>query len=85
MQDQPDDKTVPLFVNAANGYDGFGRIFRVDTMGRAVSHVRIERDGVLVDEFDHVPTFTGSQTCGSFKYDLGGERELPAPPVPPGP
>ena len=57
----------------------FGRNFRVDTMGRATSHVRVERDGVLVDELDHSPAFTGSQTCGSFQYDLGGERELPAP------
>ena len=48
-------------------------------MGRATSHVRVERDGVLVDELDHSPAFTGSQTCGSFQYDLGGERELPAP------
>ena len=79
VQDQPDDKSVPLFVNVANGYDGFGPIFRVDTMGRATSHVRVERDGVLADELDRSPTFTGSQTCGSFQYDLGGERELLVP------
>ena len=78
--DQPDAPRVPLFVSAATTPEGFGRLLRIDTMGRAVSHVRVERDGVLVDAFDHRPTFTTTPECETFVYDMGGERELP--PVP---
>lgn len=73
---EPDDGTVPLFVAAEATAKGFGRRFRVDTMGRAGSHIRIERNGVIVDEFDHTPTFA-TANCPQFKYDAGGERDLP--------
>lgn len=73
---EPDDGTVPLFVAAETTAKGFGRRFRVDTMGRAKSHIRIERNGVIVDEFDHTPTFA-TASCPQFKFDAGGERDLP--------
>ena len=76
LADQPDDGTVPLFVTAEIGAKGFGRRFRVDTMGRVTSHIRIERDGVVIDELDHAPTFAPA-SCAQFKYDGGGERNLP--------
>lgn len=77
---QPDDATVPLFVNAHTTGGGFGRVFRVDTLGRTSSHIRVEREGVLIDELDHTPTFTTVGECGSLRYDLGGVRELPQMP-----
>lgn len=73
---EPDDGTVPLFVTAEATANGFGRLFRIDTMGRAASHIRVERDGVVVDEFDHAPTFA-TASCAQFKFDAGGERSLP--------
>jgi hypothetical protein len=79
LRDQPDDGHVPLFVNAATVRGGLGRLFRVETMARATSHVRIERDGVLVDEFDHVPVFTQASDCDGYRFDFGGERVLPSP------
>jgi hypothetical protein len=76
--DAPDDGSVPLFVSADVAPTGVGRMFRVDTFGRASAHLRIERDGVLVDEFDHVPTLT-SQGCAAFVFDAEARRDLPEP------
>ena len=76
IADQPDDGTVPLFVTAEIKATGFGRLFRIDTMGRTTSHIRIERDGIVVDELDHTPTFAPA-ICPQFKYDAGTERDLP--------
>jgi hypothetical protein len=77
LRDEADDGTVPLFVGAEMVPGGFGRTFRIDTMARAVSHVRIERDAVLVDQFDHAPTPASGPSCESFGLDTHRERELP--------
>lgn len=78
--DQPREGRATLFVAAEITPGGLGRVFRLDTLARPTSHIRVERDGVLVDEFDHAPSFTRSSDCPGFHFDLVSERLLPSVP-----
>lgn len=82
LRGEADDGTIPLFVGAAMVAGGFGRVFRLETMARALSHVRVEREGVVVAEFDHAPQLTKTPECPLFAADFGSERELPDPGAP---
>ena len=64
-----------VFVAADVTEEGVGRTFRVDTLGRASSHLVIQRNEVTIDEVDHQPTLV--RPCGGFAFDRGQERVLP--------
>ena len=71
------DGTAPLNVTADITPAGLGRAFRIDTFGEPKATIRVERDGVLVEEFDYSPNLTRTG-CETFSFDFGGTHDLPA-------
>jgi hypothetical protein len=76
---EPDDGTVPLFVAADVTEAGVDRRFRLDLTGRETTHLRVLRDGKLVDKVDFRPTFQADAFCPDFRSDFESERVIKAP------
>lgn len=73
------DGTAPLNVTADITPAGLGRAFRIDTFGEPRATIRVERNGVLVEELDYAPNLTRTG-CEKFSFDFGGTHDLPAAP-----